>query len=465
MSQGKRFVPPISRRRSVKTGFLGAALLLVSSCASPSAAPPPDTLANGQASIYPAPVARTGGNPADIVLDWMDLQTSLIQREAIGPPIATRIVAYASLALAQGIRLASPEVAPLVVEGLVLPPVPPVDLAPSLVGSVATASVTRALIPGLEAQRAVDLLETQQITAAGERTTGEVAESVTFGVSVGQAVLDLAATDGFDGLPQRIEGALPTGPGLWEPTPPEFAFPLEPYWGTLRPLVVADADCPLPSPVPYDEAPGSPFWDEGMAVADAVANLTDDQLATARYWRDRPGTSYTPVGHWVRIAAVVIESAGGGGSSLSLVDAATSYAALGVASYDAFIANWAQKYATNVLRPITYLRATLDPTWTSPVRTPPFPAYPSGHSTGSATAATVLTALLGERPFIDTAGEFEGYPPRAYPSFTAAAEEASISRLYGGIHFPMDLEAGKEQGVCVGEGVLARLGLDERRSP
>ena len=99
--------------------------------------------------------------------------------------------------------------------------------------------------------------------------------------------------------------------------------------------------------------------------------------------------------------------------------------------------------------------------WRSRVTTPPFPTYPSGHSTGSSAAATVLTALLGEQSFTDTAGEFEGYAPRSFPSFAAAAEEASISRLYGGIHFPMDLEAGKLQGECIGSVALGRLGLVE----
>ena len=433
-------------------------VLTLAACGSDEPSSSPDTLADGAASIYPAPEARTEGRPADVVLDWMDLQTSLLQREALGPPIATRVVGYTSLALAQGARLATPGVDPLPIEGLDLPEIPAGTLDPAVVAAAATATVTRSFIPGLEAQRSVNLLEEQQVAAAREADRGDVDESVAFGNAVGEAVLALAATDGYDGLPQRIEGELPSGPGVWEPTPPAREFPLEPYWGTLRPLVAADADCPIPAPVPYDETPGSAFYEEGMAVADATANLTDEQFATALYWRDRPGTSYLPVGHWVRIATGVMDS--GAAGDLSLVDASTVYAALGVAAYDGFIANWAQKYATNVLRPITYLRIVLDPTWRSRVTTPPFPTYPSGHSTGSATAATVLTALLGERSFTDTAGEFEGYAPRTYPSFTAAAEEASISRLYGGIHFPMDLEAGKVQGECIGSLVLSRLGLE-----
>lgn len=430
------------------------------SCSPGGSTPAPDTLANGLEPRYPAPVARSDGLPADVVLDWMDLQSGLLQRESLGPPIATRIIAYASLALAEGVRLATPGVAPLPLDGLDLPAAPEGMLDPAIVGAAATATVTRALIPGLEAQRSVDLLEAQQVEAARQAGGGNLDAAVALGDAVGQSVLALAATDGFDGLPQRVEGGLPSGPGAWVPTPPGFLYPLEPYWGTLRPLVAADSDCPIPPPVPYDETPGSAFHAEAMVVADTVANLTDEQRETALYWRDRPSTSFTPVGHWVRIAAGVIAEGDPDGAPLSLVDAATTYAALGIASYDAFIANWAQKYGTNVLRPVTYLQATLDPAWRSPVTTPPFPTYPSGHSTGSATAALVLTDRLGERSFTDDSGDFKRIQPRRYPSFAAAAEEASISRLYGGIHFPMDLSAGQQQGACIGSVVLSRLGLD-----
>ncbi len=454
------------RRPSRRPGFPGAVALvpvmvvvMLAACSPAGPSPANDTLANGSQPLYPPPVARSDGLPADVVLDWMDLQSSLLQREGLGPPIATRIIAYTSLALAEGVRLATPGVAPLPLNGLDLPAAPAETLDPAAVGAAATATVTRSHIPGLEAQRSVDLLEAQQVDVVRETVGGDVDAAVAFGDAVGQSVLALAATDGYDGLPQRLEEELPSGPGTWVPTPPRFLYPLEPYWGTLRPLVVADADCPIPAPVPYDETPGSAFHAEAMAVADTVANLTDEQLETALYWRDRPSTSFTPVGHWVRIAAGVIEEGGPDGEPLSLVEAASIYAVLGVASYDAFIANWAQKYGTNVLRPITYLQATFDSAWRSPVATPAFPTYPSGHSTGSATAATVLTALLGERSFTDDAGDFKRIEPRRYPSFAAAADEASISRLYGGIHFPMDLTAGQVQGACIGSMVLSRLGL------
>ena len=85
------------------------------------------------------------------------------------------------------------------------------------------------------------------------------------------------------------------------------------------------------------------------------------------------------------------------------------------------------------------------------LNTPPFPEYPSGHSTQSGAAATVLTAIFGPSySFLDGTHEADGLPVRSYPSFWAAAEEAGISRLYGGIHFPDGNLGGQELGRRVG---------------
>jgi membrane-associated phospholipid phosphatase len=144
----------------------------------------------------------------------------------------------------------------------------------------------------------------------------------------------------------------------------------------------------------------------------------------------------------------------------SLADAAVTYAQLGIAVCDSFIACWRAKYSHNLLRPITYIRATIDPAWGDPLPlvTPPFPEYPSGHSVQSAAAAEVLTAFFGAIPFTDHTHDARGLPARSFASFDAFAEEAAISRLYGGIHFRSAIEDGLEQGRCIGV-KAARLAL------
>ncbi|WEZ81857.1 phosphatase PAP2 family protein [Rhizobium sp. 32-5/1] len=85
------------------------------------------------------------------------------------------------------------------------------------------------------------------------------------------------------------------------------------------------------------------------------------------------------------------------------------------------------------------------------MNTPPFPEYPSGHSTQSGAAAVVLAHMFGENfAFEDKTHEADGLPPRKFESFWDAAEEAGISRLYGGIHFRAAIDRGLEQGRCIG---------------
>lgn len=140
--------------------------------------------------------------------------------------------------------------------------------------------------------------------------------------------------------------------------------------------------------------------------------------------------------------------------------AAEAYAKLGLALADSFIACWNTKYQYNLLRPITYIQQFIDPAWNTPaitdaVTTPPFPEYTSGHSVQSAAAALVLTDLFGDNyAFTDFTHDAVGYAPRSFPSFMAAANEAAISRLYGGIHFRAAIEKGMEQGECIAAQVL-----------
>ena len=108
---------------------------------------------------------------------------------------------------------------------------------------------------------------------------------------------------------------------------------------------------------------------------DTVASLTPEQETIARFWSDDPGQTATPPGHSVSIATQVLRR-----EDASLATAAETYTKVGLAVCDAFIACWHAKYAYNVLRPVTYLRRLVDPSWLPLLVTPPFPEYPSGHS-------------------------------------------------------------------------------------
>jgi membrane-associated phospholipid phosphatase len=127
---------------------------------------------------------------------------------------------------------------------------------------------------------------------------------------------------------------------------------------------------------------------------------------------------------------------------------------VGIAVNDAFVACWNAKYRYNLLRPVTYIRRQIEPRWLPLLTTPPFPEYPSGHSVQSGAAFAVLTDLFGtDYAFDDHTRDDRGLPTRHFTSFAAAAEEAAISRLYGGIHFRPAIALGVAQGRCIGNQV------------
>jgi membrane-associated phospholipid phosphatase len=210
--------------------------------------------------------------------------------------------------------------------------------------------------------------------------------------------------------------------------------------------------CDPGPPPPFSTDLDSAFFAEALEVFETVNSLTPGQREIALFWSDDPGQTATPPGHSVSILGQVLRA-----QDRSLADAAVGYARLGIAVCDAFIACWRVKYRHNLVRPISYIRSSIDPTWGDPLplTTPPFPEYTSGHSIQSAAAAEVLTATFGEVAFTDHTHDARGLAPRSFDSFAAFAEEAAISRLYGGIHYRSAIERGLEQGRCVGAEVAA----------
>jgi membrane-associated phospholipid phosphatase len=204
--------------------------------------------------------------------------------------------------------------------------------------------------------------------------------------------------------------------------------------------------CPVLPHTPYSEDPNSAFFADAMQVYTVSKTLTDEQKLIARFWSDDPMMSPTPPGHWISIALQIIDR-----DAIDGLRSTDLLARLGIALADSFIGNWADKYKYDLLRPVTYINRHIDPAWQPLLITPPFPEHPSGHSTQSGAAAAALTAFFGEGfAFSDNTHEADGMPTRHYPDFWAAAEEAAISRLYGGIHFAPANQLGLEQGRCIG---------------
>jgi hypothetical protein len=200
-------------------------------------------------------------------------------------------------------------------------------------------------------------------------------------------------------------------------------------------------------------------------VYSVVKDLSEEQRAIASFWDCNPfAVSYSghmaiglkkisPGGHWMGITGIACKKA-----NTSLDSAIFIHTTVALTLHDAFISCWKEKYLSDRIRPETAINKLVDPSWRPILQTPPFPEYTSGHSVVSASAATVLTYLLGDNfSFVDTSEIYFGLPERKFNSFFEASNEAAISRLYGGIHFRDACEQGVAQGKLVGQLALHKL--------
>ena len=407
---------------------------------------------------HPLTKAHGGGVPQR----WVGVLYDATMRENVTPTAAARGYGYAGVALYQAVLGGMPNHRSLAGQLNGLSSAPSADRSlrydwPTA-ASAALAIVASRLFP-LGSDQTRDEIAALDSAISQERAAAVAAavhaRSVAHGEAVGNAIMDWADQDGLSVIRTLPTYVPPVGPDKWQSTPPNFGPAIEPYWGQVRPFILPSANaCFPPAHIPYDETPGSAFHQQAMRVVEVSQALTDEQRFIAMFWRDNPLTSGLPAGHWFVIASQLIDQL-----DLRLDAAAEMYARLGVALADAFISCWHGKYIYNLLRPVTYIRLHIDPAWASWVNTPQFPEFTSGHSVASMAAAAVLTDLFGEVAFSDT--HRLTVPPSAgtrhFSSFHAAAAEAATSRLYGGIHYPMGIEVGMEQGTKVGSVILERL--------
>lgn len=404
---------------------------------------------------------------SDVPVAWFDLALTLIQEtEGFTPPVASRALGYLGVTLYETVQPGMPGYHTLVGQLNELKGVPRVEWSAGYhwptAANAALAEMMRKMFPTASPVNlaAIDALEEQFAqTFIAEVNTPAYRRSVLWGQAVADAVFAWSLTDGgHEGYLRNFptDYTPPVGPGLWVSTPPGYARALQPTWGENRPFALDGGDtCPAPSPPDYSEATDSAFYAEAIEVYEVGLDRTPEETAIAEFWSDDPGRTSTPPGHWVSILNQVLVH-----QESNLDVAAEAYAKVGIAVADAFITCWYTKFEYNLVRPITYIQEVIDPGWntpnlTDPVTTPPFPEYTSGHSVQSGAAATVLTELFGDNfAFVDHTHEARGLPARSYPSFNAAADEAAISRLYGGIHYRSAIELGVAQGRCVGERVL-----------
>lgn len=389
---------------------------------------------------------------------WFSLVVRL-EHEAAGfsPPVVARAFAYLGVALYEALLPGMPSRRSLAeqLNGLE-PRTTPAGSEyhwPTVANS-ALATMVRRLFPTVPDYRRSDVHALERffsIKGAIAAPASIYWRSVSRGRHVARWILEWSREDG------GREGYLnnyppyerPRGPGLWSPTPPTFSPALQPYWGDNRLFVLDSTRETDPGPPPeYSEQPSSHFYREALEVQRVGRHASAEQEEIARFWADDPRESPTPPSHLISIVAQVLEQ-----NETPLDIAAEAYAKVGLAIADSFVCCWKTKYQFNLLRPVTYIRTLIDPTWTPLIYTPPFPEYTSGHSVQSAAAAVALTDVLGNVAFEDRTHAVLGLPSRNFRSFREMAKEAGYSRIYGGIHFRSAVERGLQQGNVIGRRV------------
>jgi len=256
-------------------------------------------------------------------------------------------------------------------------------------------------------------------------------------------------------------------PGRWVPTPPAYSSALEPYWNSIRSLVVDSVNEFIPHP-PYPfnmKDKNSPYYREVKMVQDVVDSLTPEQTHIADFWDDNPlklnvsghvmfdTKKFSPGGHWMGIAGIAAYK-----SKADFPTTVCGFAKTAIAMFDAFIECWNIKYIYNTIRPESVINKYIDQEWQPHLQTPPFPEYTCGHCTISAASAEALTSVYGDNFSYTDSTELEfGIPNRSFTSFREAALETMMSRFYGGIHYHYCCELSHTMGQKIGDLVVARL--------
>ncbi len=395
----------------------------------------------------------------EVAMAWFNLQLRLISSTpGFSPPVASRALGYSGLTLYESLVNGMPEYQSLV--GLLneFKSVPKIESGKAYQWILSANAAQAFIIKSLYANTSkVNLFKIDSLKGVFERKYQNdvgretAVRSIKYGESIAKAIFDYSKNDGgHEGYEKNFPKDYKpvTGACVWTPTG-EQQIPLQPNWGKNRTFVKGDADFELPIPPRCDAGISSLMYSQALEVYSVGKNLSAEQTAIAKFWSDDAGKTFTPSGHAISIASQIIAT-----EKLKLDRSAEVFCKIGVAAADAFISCWKCKFMHNVLRPVSYIRTTIDRAWTPLLDTPPFPEYTSGHASVSGATAQVLSDLFGfNYHFIDNSHAVRGLKPRMFDSFFEFADEAANSRLYGGIHYRNSNEQGLKNGKRIGKNV------------
>ena len=292
-----------------------------------------------------------------------------------------------------------------------------------------------------------------------------VEQSIKWANEIKDQFLSRASSDGYKQRLTFVRYSISDRESDYKLTPPNFSDPVEPYWGTIQPLILNSqlADTSL-MPNKFNLAENTPFQREVKEVYQLSKINSDSTLTIARHWDCNPiqmeisghvmqfAYRMTPAQHWISLLCDIAEN-----NKIPVKDLSALLAKVSVACFEAFIDCWNIKYLRNSIRPVSVINAYIDSDWRPAIETPAFPEYPSGHSLVSAASSIVLSDYFGsEFNYVDSTQLVFNLPSVKFANFRSAALQAGESRILGGIHFRKAVLDGFQRGETIGKMVIEK---------
>ena len=400
--------------------------------------------------------------------DAMQKLTDVIVHDIFSPPVASRIYVYSSIAAYEVLAQNSIEYKTLAgqLNGLSMIPTPEnPEISYELASIKAFLTVGRQLV---FSEDRITKYENEVYAKVAEdgMASDKIEASLSYGQTVADYIISWADNDMYKETRTYSKYSIINETDKWKPTPPDYMDGIEPHWNKIRPLVIDSAQQFVPKPpTPFDMNKDSQFYKELLEVYEKGVTLNAEEEEIAKFWDCNPYVSHhkghamfatkkiTPGGHWIGITKIASIKNGD-----DILKAAEAYAWTSIALFDGFISCWDEKWNSLLVRPETLINEFIDEEWMPLLQTPPFPEYTSGHSVVSGAASTVLTHLYGDSfQFDDDTELIYGLPVRSFNSFKEAADEAAISRMYGGIHYMPAINEGIVQGRAIGSFIRENL--------
>ena len=399
--------------------------------------------------------------------------TNIAVYDIFSPPVASRVYVYPCIAAYEVIASAYPEKYNSLagqLKGLEKGPEIPENVNPYLAALYTFNSVGKSMIFSEEKMEAFQKEFDREISkySISKRTKKKVKK---YAAEMTEHILNWSKEDNYHQTRTFPKYTVREEDHFWKPTPPDYMDGIEPNWNQIRTMIIDSSSQFRPKPpIQFDLTKGSPFQKQLQEVYDVRKAINSTQIEIASFWDCNPYVTYhkghamfatkkiTPGGHWIGITGIASKKA-----AHNFEQTVATFAEVSIALFDAFISCWDEKWGTLVVRPETLINKYYDEDWLPVLQTPPFPEYTSGHSVISKAAAVVLTKRFGENFYFEDTTELEyGLPTRNFNSFHQAADEAAISRLYGGIHYRMAIEEGVHQGRNVGTYIAANIVTEKK---